>query len=200
MILLIIRHGESEADILHVHEGRADYDLTSRGHRQAEAMAEYVRRNYTVDKLYSSTLKRAASTAAHLSDALGVDICFDENLMEFNNGLIAGLPYDEAAIKYPRIMNLPVDQSVYGQESLTEFRERAVQVLVRIGKECENKNTVAVVTHGGLINQLYGAALKMRVGADIHFPTGDTGIHIWEINDDGIRIITSNLTVHADGI
>ncbi len=40
MKLLIIRHGESEADLLDVHEGRADYPLTERGHRQAQAMAE----------------------------------------------------------------------------------------------------------------------------------------------------------------
>ena len=30
MLLIIIRHGESEADILRVHEGRADFELTER--------------------------------------------------------------------------------------------------------------------------------------------------------------------------
>ena len=42
MRLLIIRHGESEADLLDVHEGRADFPLTERGHKQAKAMAEYI--------------------------------------------------------------------------------------------------------------------------------------------------------------
>ena len=37
MKLLIIRHGESEGDILDVHEGRADFELTERGHSQADA-------------------------------------------------------------------------------------------------------------------------------------------------------------------
>ena len=60
MKLLIIRHGESQADILKVHEGRADFELTERGHRQAEAMSKYVRKNYQVKKIYHSTLKRAA--------------------------------------------------------------------------------------------------------------------------------------------
>ena len=31
MQILLIRHGESEADILHVHEGRADFELTDKG-------------------------------------------------------------------------------------------------------------------------------------------------------------------------
>ena len=33
MKLLIIRHGQSEADLLDVHEGRADFPLTALGHR-----------------------------------------------------------------------------------------------------------------------------------------------------------------------
>ena len=45
MILLVIRHGESEADLLDVHEGRADFELTERGHEQAIAMAKYVAEN-----------------------------------------------------------------------------------------------------------------------------------------------------------
>ena len=65
MILLIIRHGESKADILNVHEGRADFELTERGHRQADAMAEYVAKNFQLAKIYTSTLKRAAQTATH---------------------------------------------------------------------------------------------------------------------------------------
>ena len=31
MILLVIKHGEPEADILNVHEGRADFELTPGG-------------------------------------------------------------------------------------------------------------------------------------------------------------------------
>ena len=43
MKILLIRHGESEADILNVHEGRADFELTERGYQQAQKMAEYVK-------------------------------------------------------------------------------------------------------------------------------------------------------------
>ena len=103
MILLVIRHGESEADILDVHEGRADFELTQKGHRQAAAMAKYVARNYQVTRIYASTLKRAAQTAEHLSDETGIEIAFDPDLMEFNNGLLAGLSHEEADRLYPHI-------------------------------------------------------------------------------------------------
>jgi 2,3-bisphosphoglycerate-dependent phosphoglycerate mutase len=46
MVILVIRHGESEADILDVHEGRADFELTKRGHMQVAALARFVADNF----------------------------------------------------------------------------------------------------------------------------------------------------------
>lgn len=129
MILLLIRHGESEADLLDVHEGRADFSLTDRGHEQAKAMALYVKDNYDVSKIYASTLARASQTARHLSEAIGKEIHYEEDLMEFNNGFLAGLSREEADRKYPKVENLPIDQAVYGQESAVEFRTRADRIL-----------------------------------------------------------------------
>ena len=77
----MIRHGESEADNLDVHEGRADFELTQKGHQQAAAMAKYVAGNYRLSRIYASTLKRAAQTAKHLSDETGIAIEFDPDLM-----------------------------------------------------------------------------------------------------------------------
>ncbi|MDP4164007.1 MAG: phosphoglycerate mutase family protein, partial [Bacillota bacterium] len=38
MELLLIRHGQSEADLLGVHEGKADFPLTELGQQQAKKM------------------------------------------------------------------------------------------------------------------------------------------------------------------
>ena len=166
MLILIIRHGESEADLLDVHEGRADFELTERGHKQADAMADYVAENYALTRIYASTLKRAAQTARHLADKTGISITFDPDLMEFNNGLLAGLEREKAARLYPEVKDLPIDQAVYGQESQVEFRARAVKVLNRVLAENDSNAVVAVVTHGGMINQLYGAWLHIPIGED----------------------------------
>jgi len=45
-----------------------------------------------------------------LSDAFGTEIILEEDLMEFNNGLLAGLPFEEARKKYPKVNDLPIDQ------------------------------------------------------------------------------------------
>ena len=43
MEILLIRHGEPEADILNVREGRADSSLTEMGRKQVQLMVERVR-------------------------------------------------------------------------------------------------------------------------------------------------------------
>lgn len=47
MQILLIRHGESEADILHVHEGRADFELTDKGRQQVQRLVQKVKRFFT---------------------------------------------------------------------------------------------------------------------------------------------------------
>lgn len=200
MKLLVIRHGESEADLLDVHEGRADFALTERGHRQAEAMANHVADNYDISKIYASTLTRAKQTAQHLSDKTGVSIVFDENLMEFNNGLLAGLPRAVVREKYPEVPDLPIDKAVYGQESQVEFRQRAENALSRIMNEAENDETIAIVSHGGMINQLYRSFFNMPIDCVYFFNTADTGIHIWSLTDRERRVIKANYEEHTKGI
>ena len=200
MRLLVIRHGESEADILNVHEGRADFELTERGHRQAEAMAEYVAKNFRLAKIYTSTLKRAAQTATHLSAKTGAEIILDEDLMEFNNGLLAGLSHEEADRLYPEVKDLPIDQAVYGQESKVTFRKRAIRALDKVLSVCGSDSTVAIVTHGGMINQLYGALFHTPIGENAFFCTADTGIHIWEITDHGSYVVRANVDIHIRDI
>ncbi len=200
MRILVIRHGESEADLLNVHEGRADFELTVRGHRQAAAMARYVKENYDVTAIYCSTLKRAYQTAGYLSEETGIPLTPEEKLMEFNNGLIAGLERSVASEKYPMVKNLPVHASVYEQESVLEFRCRADYMLSKIVSETAPDATVAVVTHGGMANQLYRAFLRLPIDSDIRFATGDTGIHEWRIDDGRRMVVKANSTEHAQGI
>ncbi|WP_026503822.1 histidine phosphatase family protein [Butyrivibrio sp. NC3005] len=198
MIILVIRHGESEADILKVHEGRADFSLTEKGHNQARAMAKYVAENYHINRIYCSTLKRASQTAEHLSRETGASIEYDSDLMEFNNGLLAGLSYEEADRLYPPIENLPIDQSVYNQESKVEFRNRAIKFLDKLLSENELDDCIALVTHGGMVNQLYGAMMHIPIGEKFFFSTSDTGIHVWELTENGCYVRKANLDNHVN--
>ena len=196
MKLLLIRHGESEADLLDVYEGRADFKLTQRGHKQAELMSDYIKQNYNVSKIYSSPLKRALQTATYLSEKTGAMLVIDDNLLEFNNGLIAGMKKEIADKKYPAVLNLSVYESVYEQESIMEFRTRADSFLSKIIKEADKNKTVAVITHGGMINQLYHSFLCLPVESNVFFMTGDTGVHYWSIDERNKKVLIANYLEH----
>lgn len=185
MQLLIIRHGESEADLLGVHEGRADFALTELGEEQAKKMAAYVTFHFPPDVILTSPLKRAKSTASMLQANIECEMHEEPGLMEFNNGVLAGLSREEAAIKYPLPKGgRPIYSPIEGGESELDFRYRAEYEFHRILDEYKNYKRVAIVSHGGLISNLIKAFLQLPVTSTCAFPTGDTGIHLLTIERD----------------
>lgn len=201
MNLLVIRHGQSEADILEVMEGRADFNLTDLGRKQAQLMAEWVSQRYKIDKIISSPLKRASQTAAVLSEYTGVEVAYDDDLMEWQNGLIAGLPRDEARKKYPRPEVKYPHTIVYEQESDIQFRARAETALSKIIYENPMDSIIAIVSHGGLIGKLFDSFLRLPfTGGTTWIPNGDTGIHEWQIDGNNRGIIHVNLQEHLKNL
>lgn len=198
--LYLIRHGESEADILKVHEGRADFPLTERGRQQAAAMGRWMAENTEIRMIFASTLLRASQTAGYLAEATGLPVTHDTDLMEFNNGLLAGLPFEEAARRYPRVENLPPDKSVYGQETQLEFRARADRALAKCLAQVPDGSAAAIVSHGGMINQLFASLIGLPPAHSVRFGTGDTGIHCWILAEDTARLMFANRQEHLRGL
>ena len=187
--LLIIRHGQSEADLLGVHEGRADFSLTELGEKQAKKMAAFVATHFPPDIILSSPLKRAKSTALTLQEEVGCVLIEDKDLMEFNNGVLAGLSREVAAIKYPLPPNgRPAHIPIENGESELEFRFRAERIFHKITNEYQEYKRVAIVSHGGLISQFLKAFLQQSNTSNFVYATGDTGIHLLEIKEN-VRVI-----------
>lgn len=194
MRLLLIRHGESEADRLKMHEGRADYPLTARGRTQAQVMSEYLKEHYAITRIYHSPLRRAVETAQYLAQATGAPMIVEQDLMEFDNGLIQGLASQEADERYPKLA-VPLHTSVYEQESVLMFRYRAEYILSQMLAENEQGDTIAVVTHAGVIEQMYYAFFKMPMNSELSFVTGNAGLHEWLIVEDSRCVVRANYQV-----
>ena len=189
MELLIIRHGQSEADLLDVHEGRADFPLTELGELQARLMAKYVAAKYCPNIILSSPLKRAKATAQILQQQVGGELLECEDLMEYNNGVLAGLRREIAAVQYPLPKGgRPMHVAIEGGESELEFRFRAEKMLHQIIAEFGHLERVAIVSHGGLISNLLKAILQLPITKDNAFLTGDTGMHLVKIKD-GMKLV-----------
>ena len=100
---LIIRHGESEGNVLNIFTGNYDAALTERGLCQAPRTAEYIKDNFKVDKVVASDLKRAFVTGKTLSDMLGLEITSTSELREISAGDWEGVPFTTIKKEYPEI-------------------------------------------------------------------------------------------------
>ncbi len=80
MKLYLIRHGESEANKLGVHN-TPDIKLTKDGIRQAKEVSQRLK-NFKIDFIYSSPLTRARQTAGAISRSLDLPIEFWDEIRE----------------------------------------------------------------------------------------------------------------------
>lgn len=197
MELIIVRHGESEADILNVIEGRADFSLTEIGRNQAKLLATWLKENEKIDYIISSPLKRAKETAENISLEVALPIEFDDDLMEWDNGLLAGLTFEEADRLYP----LPVGgrkshHTFANTESFIEFRARAEMVLGRLKEKYREGDKILLVTHGKMITMLFRAILGLPIETEKWIACGDTSINKVILKENYCGIAYINSTQH----
>lgn len=200
MEILVIRHGQSEADIIGCHEGRADFMLTELGLKQASLLSCWIKENYPPDFILSSTLNRASQTAMKISEKIDVAIEYYDELREFNNGLLAGLSFEEANIQFPEPKVKRIHDKFYEQESIIEFRARAETILSKVIYEYPYDKRIAIVSHGGMINMLFRSFLKLPNDTDVSISTEDTGIHLLKIENGNRRIVFVNKIEHLSQI
>lgn len=198
MQLIIVRHGESEADLINVIEGRADFSLTEAGHKQAKSLGKWLSENESFQVILSSTLIRAKQTASYIREATDTNIVFHDDLMEWDNGLLAGMDRDEADKKYPipEGGRQPHHENAE-TESLINFRARAEMFLSRLVEVYDDKASVCIVSHGGMINMLIQSLLHLPMNADISISCNDTCVHKLTYTKDACWIHYLNNTSHV---
>ncbi len=93
--ILLIRHGST--DLL----GRVLYGrmpgvlLNAEGRRQAKQLASALNARYTLNKIVSSPLERAAQTAEVVANSTGIAITIDEGITEVDSGSWTGKTFDD---------------------------------------------------------------------------------------------------------
>ena len=148
--LLLVRHGESDANFHNIFAGHIDPALQPRGIEQAELTAQFITENYKVDKIYSSDLQRAYRTAESLGKRVNLTITADENLREIRAGEWEGVNFFEVPKLHPeafRIWSTDIGNGYCpGGETVRELSDRILGELTKISEENDGK-TVAIFSH-----------------------------------------------------
>ena len=104
MKLILLRHGESEWNLLNQFTGWTDVDLTEDGINEAQFSGEQLlKKSLSIKSLYTSLLLRSIHTAEIVSKIVGFDknnIQYDWRLNERHYGALQGLNKSETAAKY----------------------------------------------------------------------------------------------------
>ncbi len=152
----IIRHGETEWNVLKRWQGHYDCVLNDEGRRQARRLAKYMRLNHALHHVYSSDLSRALDTANAIAEPYQVKPIIDLRLRETHVGVFQGYTGDELLTLYPEELTLfrsgSMDFIIPTGESRLQVQARAHEAFFEIMANTEGN--VAFVSHGGWINVL----------------------------------------------
>jgi broad specificity phosphatase PhoE len=170
-VLHLIRHGRSDAsgrEVVDTPRGpQWDPPLDEVGREQARRLAA---RLALLDPppaaVYCSPLRRARETVEPYARRAGVEVRYDEDLIEGNIGAWEGLPFEEIVASDEEILPLVrASRAIWsrapGGESLEDFRARvgsAIDGIVRRHPEGD----LVVICHGGVINAYLGPLIGIE--------------------------------------
>ncbi|MBQ7797463.1 MAG: histidine phosphatase family protein, partial [Lachnospiraceae bacterium] len=157
MRILLIRHGRQNSPLCNV-----NVPLAEEGRRQAELLGERLKKEH-VDAVWSSDLIRAVETADIINEKLQVPREIRENLKEISFGDMEGLSDSVIADRFEDFLRgrakMEKDMAYPGGESAADVVKRVLPVMKEISEH--DYDTVAVVTHGGVIRSLVAHYLGM---------------------------------------
>jgi len=161
-MLIVVRHGRTQLNAAARLLGRLDPPLDDLGQRQAEAVAAMLATD-GVDRVVSSPLLRARSTAAAIASLASVDVDIDDRWIEVDYGVLDGMALaDVPAATWSQWRNDP-GFAPDGGESLAAVSVRVADACAELVKEAADSNIV-VVSHVSPVK----AAVCWALGVDTH--------------------------------
>jgi len=155
LTLFVIRHAATNWSKLGF-LSETDLELNEKGEKQAKELAIKLK-NHKIDKIFSSPMKRALSTAREIAKNKEMEVLIENDLKEVNFGVFEGLSLEEAREKYSDLFekrsNDKWNFTIPNGESYKSAYERITKFIKKIKKEFDNKSVV-LVTHATLINLL----------------------------------------------
>ncbi len=180
MKIYLIRHGRQNSRLCNV-----DVDLAEEGKQQARLVAERIK-NWNIEKIYCSDLKRAMETAAIINETLNVNIVVESQLREIDFGEMTGHS-DEENAKYfaffqKKLKSRRCDLAYPGGECGADVYQRGFPVINKIVHG--STGNVAIVTHGGFIRCILAGILGMDFAKKSMFGKNMENTSITELDYD----------------
>jgi probable phosphoglycerate mutase len=198
--VIAIRHGETAWNAEARMQGQLDVPLNDVGRWQA-ARAAGALADESIDAIWSSDLARALQTAEPLARHAGLPVRTDAGLRERCFGVFQGLTFAEVEARWPedsrRWRQREPDFAPAGAETLRRFAARCVTTAARIAAAHPGQ-TIAIVTHGGVLDSLYRAAAGIGLQSSRSWLLANAGINRLLFTPQGFTLVGWADTGHLD--
>ena len=155
--LIFIRHSETIWNLEGREMGHLDSPLSERGKKQAQAIAERLKKT-SFSCLYSSDLGRAVETASYISEICNIKIIQNEKLRERNMGIFQGYTRKEMQDNFPEewkeYMTIGFEYVTPNGGSQRQRFERSVEIMNGLADNHPDESIV-VVSHGGILRGFF---------------------------------------------
>jgi len=185
--LILVRHGQTEANLNRRLQGQSNGALTSKGEQQAEELALHLK-DMAIDRILSSDLRRAEDTAAALAKHHDIKPITMHILREWNCGKLDLLPAEALKDALDQSNQPLPDFRPEGGETLREVRQRAAAFLQDVQSRYEELN-VLVCSHGDFIRMLMSLLMQIEIeeANTIHLDNGSYSVfdqdgNIWSVS------------------
>lgn len=197
--LLLIRHGLTDWNVSAKWQGHTDIPLNDVGHQQAEKLAQRLA-HWPIRAIISSDLQRCKQTAVALAAPHQLQPIWDAAWRERDVGDFAGHTTEEVRRLHPDIWaksrNGLIDPP--NGEPFVQLRQRAITAY-RQAVAAYPQQTVAIVSHGGIIHVLIREIIGIDPAQYGRFSLrGNTGLSIVEVTQYGAYLTRLNDTAHLD--
>ncbi len=184
--LILVRHGQTDANLYRLIQGQSDGPLNATGREQAEALGRHLQ-GIHMDHIIASPLRRAYDTACAIARHHQLGVARSPSIVEWNCGALDGLPADEFK-EVMRVSGLPLSQfRPMGGETLAEVRQRAGIFINEVLAQYDQR-TVLICSHGDFMRTLVSLmrGITIEDAARIHFDNASYSIadhtdEKWEI-------------------
>lgn len=146
MELCIVRHGQTDWNLQHKVQGRADISLNNKGIEQAEETKEKLRNNQ-IDLIICSSLKRAKETAQAINSDRNIPIIYDEQICERDFGEFEGTIRE--TFDFESFWSYKKNMHYKSAENIRDFFTRIYSRLDEIKNQYKDKR-ILLVTHAGV--------------------------------------------------
>lgn len=193
--LILVRHGQTEANVNRHLQGHDDGALTTTGQQQTRDLAAEMR-SFGIDQIISSDLSRAKQTARRIAETTGAGVHVTPLVREWNVGELDGQPAQVLAEAFER-SSLPKGEfKPTNGESLNELKERAGSFLEDTLTRHSGQTTV-IVSHGDFMRALLRNLLALDLEEALTYTFDNASYTVLDQAENGGWQITKlNVSEH----